>query len=131
LVEDDPAVRLLARLVLELHGYAVLETADAEEALAVAGRHGGRIDLLVTDVGLPGIGGLELADRLCGLRRGLPVLYTTGGGEQILAGRTLPPGAALLAKPFVPAVLARSVRQTIAASRGGPEEEAAAYCGLD
>src|SRR2546427_644969 len=64
LVDDEDPVRLLVRTMLELDGYAVLEAGNGAEAQEVADRHGGGIDLLVTDIMMPGINGFELAQRL-------------------------------------------------------------------
>ena len=107
-VEDDDSVRELVRRVLEECGYSVLDAAHAESALDVCQKQP-RIDLLLTDLVLPGRGGVELATLA---KRDLPrlkVLFTTGYG----ARAQVPAGAALLPKPITPASLAREVRRVL------------------
>jgi PAS domain S-box-containing protein len=112
-VEDQPDVRSVARETLTRHGYAVIEAANAEEALAAALRHR-TIDLLLTDVVMPGMGGTELARRFQRDRAGLPVLfmsgYTPGSIEQQGA---LDPQSLLIQKPFTAQELLRKVRELL------------------
>ena len=111
LCEDEPALRQLAREVLEEYGYTVLEAGDGREALDVAAAHAGSIDLLVTDVVMPRMNGRELAARLTAARS-LRVVYMSGYTEtHPIRGRA--PGAAFLQKPFSPLVLARTVRAVL------------------
>ncbi|MGH7607168.1 MAG: PAS domain S-box protein, partial [Gemmatimonadales bacterium] len=77
-VEDEPAVLTLSRRALEAQGYVVLAAADGTAALRIVERHGGRIDLLLTDVVMPGLSGRELADQLAVRRPGMRVLYMSG-----------------------------------------------------
>jgi len=112
LVEDEAAVRELAARVLRGQGYMVLEAGDGLEALRVVDREDtGRIDLLVTDVVMPGLGGGELAERLSALRPGIKVLFTSGYTDDTLlhAGQLIS-GTHFLHKPFSPAALAQKVR---------------------
>jgi CheY-like chemotaxis protein len=110
LVEDEAGVRAMAAERLRELGYTVLEAADGPEALRVLhGSHGSRVDLLVTDVGLPGgLNGRQVADMARERRPGLPVLFITGytGGalEEHLA-----PGMAVIGKPFALDALAEQV----------------------
>ena len=108
-VEDEPAVASLVDAVLRGKGYEVLVASDGEEALELIwGEDAPHIDLLFTDVIMPRMGGIELAQEL---RRRLPhikVLYTTGYTEESLPIDS--PGAAVLEKPYAPNVLADSVR---------------------
>ncbi|MFO0581590.1 MAG: ATP-binding protein [Anaeromyxobacter sp.] len=109
LVEDDPNVRALAARALERRGYAVLTAADGEGALHLAASGLERVDLLVTDVAMPGMDGRALARKLRQLRPELPVLFISGylaSGPDSLEGPFLP-------KPFTPDALALRVRQTI------------------
>jgi PAS domain S-box-containing protein len=101
LVEDEALVRRFARRVLQSQGYTILEAANGEEALAVADRTAESIDVLVTDVVMPGMSGKELAAALLRRRPGLCVLYTSGYTDDAIAEHgVLEPGIALLEKPF-------------------------------
>src|SRR5205085_3473731 len=99
LVEDDEQLRALTERVLDRHGYTVLSAATVAEALDLAATHPG-IDLLLTDVILPGLHGPALAAELRTTHPELRVLYMSGYTETLLAARTtMPAGAALLTKP--------------------------------
>jgi signal transduction histidine kinase len=113
LVEDNTGVREFARSALEDLGYVVLEAGDGEAALRLlAGNQ--RVDLLFTDVVLPGMSGRELANRVLALRSGLPVLFTTGYTRNaIIHHGRLDPGVQLLPKPFAQHELARKVRELL------------------
>lgn len=108
LVDDDTAIRDYARRVLEGQGHTVLQAQDGPEALQVANKHVGPIDLLLTDVLMPGMNGKALADRLIGGRLELKVLFMSGYADGVLN-----PGAAFLSKPFGPATLAGKVREVL------------------
>jgi len=110
LVEDEDAVRALAREVLRRQGYIVLEARDGVDAMSVAGRHLEDIHLMVTDVVMPHMSGRELAERLGAVRPEMKVLFMSGYSDHALMDADLLPGAALLQKPFTPDVLARTVR---------------------
>jgi PAS domain S-box-containing protein len=106
LVEDEETVRRFARLVLERHGFRIVEAATGREALSLAAAFDGPIDLLLTDVVMPGIGGPELATQLKTARPGLPVLYMSGYAEGIVGeAGVLDSSVSLLAKPFTTADL--------------------------
>ena len=114
IVEDETAVRGLAALTLRAHGYTVLEAASGAEALAVAGDSNHRIDLLVTDVVMPGMNGRELALRFRAIRSDAPVLFMSGHAEATIAHHgVLEPGVSFLPKPFTPDRLARKVREVL------------------
>ncbi|MBK9066388.1 MAG: response regulator [Gemmatimonadetes bacterium] len=114
LVEDEEAVRRLARRVLEEVGYRVLEAADGAEALRLADRWDDAIDLVVTDVIMPGMSGQELSARLRQQRPWLKILYVSGyTDDAILQHGTLLPNTSFLQKPFTPAGLAQRVRETL------------------
>ncbi|HSU12814.1 PAS domain S-box protein [Longimicrobium sp.] len=101
LAEDEVTVRRLAVRVLSRAGYTVLEAADGEEALRVASAHSGRIDVLVTDVVMPRLGGRLLASRLREARAGVPVIYMSGYTEEAVQRHgVLDPGTGFLGKPF-------------------------------
>jgi two-component system cell cycle sensor histidine kinase/response regulator CckA len=117
-VEDNPLVRKIAVRVLALSGYRVLESEDGEQALEVAAGCKTPIDLLLTDVVMPKVGGPELAERLKQIRPGMRVLYTSGYTEAgIVHEGTLDAGLSFLAKPYLPDDLVRRVREVLDARR--------------
>jgi len=114
-VDDEPRIRALVQKILSRHGYQVLEAADGQEALTMFREHP-EINLLITDVMMPRMGGAELVDQLRRQRIGVKVLYVSGYTEdpKILAGK-FPPGTAFLAKPFTIAALMGKVREVLEA----------------
>jgi signal transduction histidine kinase/CheY-like chemotaxis protein len=113
LVEDEPAVRALAGRVLSNAGFTVLEAWNASEALRVAAEHRGRIDLLLTDVILPGKSGNELATSLADLRPAMKVLYMSGYTDDAIVRHNVSAGMPLLNKPFKPDDMLDAVRRLI------------------
>ncbi len=114
--EDEEAVRHLVCRVLRAKGYRVLEARHAEAALALAATAAEPIDLLVSDLVMPGLGGRALADRLLTARPGLRVLFITGyAAEAVERQGRLPAGHGLLEKPFTADQLAHKVRETLTA----------------
>ena len=114
LVEDEESVRGLAARVLQSYGYRVLEARDGAEALQVAQGTSEYLHLLVTDVVMPGISGLELARRLGAQRPRLRVLYMSGYTDDAIVRRgVLAADAQFLPKPFTPEVLVRRVREVL------------------
>ncbi len=114
LVEDEEAVRKLASRILQEYGYKVLESTSAEQALQIGERHKEPIDLLVTDVVMPGMGGREVAGHLAFLRPEMKVLYMSGyTDDAIIHHGVLQAGVAFMQKPFTPEVLARKVREVL------------------
>ncbi len=114
LVEDQDDVRRLARRVLEREGYTVLAAASGDEALSLARAHAGAIDLLLSDVVMPGMSGRQVAEQLALLRTGTRVLFMSGYTDNVIAERgVLDPGYAFLSKPFTPDALAKKVRQVL------------------
>ncbi len=119
LVEDEDAVRGLTLRCLRSSGYTVLQASSAEEALEVAASHSGRLDLLLTDVIMPGASGPELARRLLEKRPATLVLYVSGYTDASMASQgALDDGAFFLQKPFTPESLARKVREVLDSERG-------------
>jgi signal transduction histidine kinase len=113
LVDDEPAVRELAARILRAHGYGVLEAPDAATALGLLAAHDS-VELLITDVVLPGTSGRELADQAFDLRPDLRVLFMSGYTEDvILQRRLLEHDVALLQKPFTAERLARRTREAL------------------
>jgi signal transduction histidine kinase/ActR/RegA family two-component response regulator len=113
-VEDEDTLRELACEILEMHGYRVVEACNGQDALRVYERHEGTIDLLLTDVVMPVMGGRELARRLEKRQPGLKVLYVSGyTDETVIREGKLEPGAEFLAKPFSPDELASKIREVL------------------
>ena len=114
LVEDREDVRTLTREILESYGYQVLEAANGAIALELAGRHSGPIELLLTDVVMPGMNGRELSDRLCELRPRIKVLFMSGYTENVIVHQgVLKSGIAYIAKPMTPEALGAKIRETL------------------
>ena len=113
-VEDEDALRELARLTLADCGYRVLAAGSGPEALEVLAEHPGAVDLLLTDVVMPGMSGPELAEHLVSQYPQMKVLYTSGYTDHAaVRNGVLGPGAAFLSKPFSPDELAHQVREVL------------------
>jgi two-component system cell cycle sensor histidine kinase/response regulator CckA len=113
-VEDDQALRVLARLALEVYGYTVLAAANGNQALEIARHHLGTIEVLITDIQMPGILGPDLAARIASLRPGIKILFMSGYlGGAMADHDDLAPEAAFLEKPFSIEAFARKVRQLL------------------
>jgi CheY-like chemotaxis protein len=108
-VEDDPAVRSFGRRCLMDLGYAVLEASKASDALALAGSYPGKIELLLSDIVMPGMQGPDMARRVMELRPGIRVLYSSGFTQDASVGRG-DGSSGYLPKPYTRETLARSVR---------------------
>jgi PAS domain S-box-containing protein len=114
LVEDDHAVRNITRIVLCNDGYKVLEAANGEEGLMIAGSHAGKIDLVLTDVVMPKMGGLEMVEQLASILPETKVLFISGYPENALHRYgTLPPETSFLMKPFKADTLTNKVRSVL------------------
>jgi two-component system, cell cycle sensor histidine kinase and response regulator CckA len=113
LVDDDEDLRRLARLILIQQGFHVIEASDGADALEVVSAYGEPVDLLLTDVIMPKVNGLVLAQRLLQERPGIRVLYMSGYVEKSmwLAKHS---ELILLQKPFTPVALIAAVRQVLA-----------------
>ena len=119
IVEDDPGVRAFAAQVLRDGGTTVFEAGNAAEALAIAARESTALDLLLTDVVLPGIDGADLAERLRGLKPGLRVLFMSGyTPEEVVVTPGLASKDLLLRKPFLPGTLRERVAYVLAQPSG-------------
>jgi len=115
LVDDDAAVRTFVRTVLSGAGYRVMEAADGAQALHVAGECGAAVDLLLTDVVMPRMGGRDLADEVARRWPGLPTLFMSGYTDDALADHgVLDPTVMLLEKPFSREALLDHVREALA-----------------
>jgi two-component system cell cycle sensor histidine kinase/response regulator CckA len=120
-VEDEPLVRELVVRTLRDHGYRCLEAQDGNEALDLVERNEEPVDLVITDVVMPGMSGGDLGDRLALLRPNLPVLYTSAYVDEDVIGRgLLEQGRPFLQKPCTPRALARKVREVLDAAHAYP-----------
>ncbi len=113
LVEDEDAVRALAREVLRRHGYVVLEARHGVEALRLAERHRDEIHLLVSDLVMPHMSGADLAKRLATGRPKMKVLFMSGYPDRAMVHRDQTLGAWFVQKPFTPEGLAQKVRAVL------------------
>lgn len=114
IVEDEPDLRELARIFLEGYGYKVLDASSAEEAIQAAERFAQPIDLLLTDVIMPGMSGRQLAEVVLGKRPQTKIVYMTGySDDMVVQHKVLEPGVKLLQKPFGKVELALKVRSTL------------------
>ncbi len=114
LVEDEPAVRQSAKEFLTLSGYKVLEAGNGEDALALAHCYPGPIDLMITDVVMPLLGGAKLASQLLAERPQLKVLFVSGYAESTVQRHgTIDVTSNFLQKPFSLKVLARKIRDVL------------------
>lgn len=121
IVEDDPAVRVLVSAVLKELGYAFVEAGDANTALPII-ESDQRIDLMISDVGLPGMNGRQLAEIGRQIRPELKVLFITGYAEHAaVRGGFLDPGMQLITKPFTFDLLTAKVREMIRAAASQAE----------
>jgi PAS domain S-box-containing protein len=114
LVEDETGVRGLARHILQRCAYTVLEACDGAEAVRLAEQHQGRIDLVVTDVVMPRLGGRAVAERLAVLQPGVKVLFLSGyTDDAVFQHGILEADVAFLQKPFSPMAFAIKVREVL------------------
>ena len=114
LVEDEESVRQLVRDTLAAKGYQILEGENGEAGMAAAAGHRGRIDLVITDVVMPGMGGREMVKQLAETRPETKVLYLSGYTEDaIISDGSIDKGTAFLQKPFTLQSLSRKVREVL------------------
>lgn len=112
--EDESGLRALTRKILEAKGYEVLTAANGTDALGIAERYLGPIQLLISDVVMPGMGGRELAQRLAAVRPAAKVLFVSGHTDEVITYHgVLDTGTAFLQKPFTAEALARRVREVL------------------
>jgi two-component system cell cycle sensor histidine kinase/response regulator CckA len=114
IVEDEPTVRYMTSRALKEHGYRVLEASDGPEALRLVEQANGDLDLIITDVIIPGLDGTELARRAASLKPGIPILFMSGYTDDDIVRRgLLDPGQPFLQKPFTPDALVRRVAELL------------------
>jgi two-component system, cell cycle sensor histidine kinase and response regulator CckA len=118
LVEDEPSVRRLVRRVLLMDGYTVLEAGSGEEALRIVGDRHEPIDLLLSDVVMPGMSGPQIAEAIRPRHPSLSVIFMSGYADDAIRHHgTLEPGTSFIAKPFTPDGLRQRVREVLDADR--------------
>jgi two-component system cell cycle sensor histidine kinase/response regulator CckA len=118
LVEDDPAVRRTAAEILSCAGYEVLAAPSGTDALQAAAKQKGRVDLLLTDVVMPGMTGPELARQFSHQFPGIPILYMSGYTDDALGKHGVRGKAArVLQKPFTHESLALAVQEALGPAR--------------
>jgi CheY-like chemotaxis protein len=116
LVEDERPVRSAVRRLLERHGYKVLEAANGQDALTLIAARNGEINLVLSDMVMPGMGGMELASRVRSLAPKLPVLLMTGYTEEaITRAGDQPHDEQIIEKPFTMHTMLEKVRRALAA----------------
>ena len=114
LVEDENSLRVTCGLFLNALGYKVLSAETPKEALKLFGQHVGDIQLLLTDVVMPGMDGRQLAEQICAVKPEIKVLFMSGYTSDIIAQRGVQErNAAFIAKPFTRAELARKVHSIL------------------
>ncbi len=114
IVEDDDNLRKFAQRALQMYGYRILDAENGEDALRVCGEYEGQIDLMITDVVMPKMGGREAAERLQHLYPQIKVIYMSGYTDNtIVHYGVLAPELNFIQKPFTPKGLARKVRETL------------------
>jgi two-component system, cell cycle sensor histidine kinase and response regulator CckA len=114
LVEDEPVLRELARVILGDYNYRVLEAGTGAEALRIFDEQKGEVDLLLTDMVMPeGMTGRELAEELRRRKPAIKVIYTSGYSSDIMGGEVVPRDAKFLQKPYPPPLLAKTVRESL------------------
>jgi CheY-like chemotaxis protein len=112
LVEDAQALRQVGKLILETYGYTVLLAADGAAGLRLAQNYPGPIQLLMADILMPKMGGIELAEQLTALRPALKVLYTSGYNDGASSLQRVA-GSRYLQKPYAMKELAHTVRDLL------------------
>jgi two-component system, cell cycle sensor histidine kinase and response regulator CckA len=114
IVDDSAAMRRLASEILKRAGYRTLVAADAAEALQICESHAEPIELLLSDVMMPGMNGRELADRARAVRSNMKVLLMSGHTEDVLAEQGAhDPSLSFLQKPITPRALAAKVKEVL------------------
>ena len=113
-VDDEPSLRKLVRNSLSAVGYRILEASSAEDALAICEDFEGNIDLLLTDVIMPGMDGKRLAEMFYSRRPKTKVVFVSGYTDEILAHRgILDPGIVYIEKPITPTMISKKVREVL------------------
>jgi len=117
LVEDETALCRMLQSVLQRSGYRVMNAASGPEALAIAGAHTGAIDILVTDVIMPGMNGVVLAQNVAGLRPDTRVLLMSGYTHDVVGKALMGSDRPFIQKPFTPVAFLAKIREVLDAAR--------------
>jgi PAS domain S-box-containing protein len=120
LVEDESDVRMLMRMLLEEHGYTIVEASNGKEALLLSQHLDGPIDLVITDVVMPELGGPAMYAELQKNRPKTPVIFVSGYTDREVSTKDLSEHAALLHKPFTPEILMQKIREQLATRHAAP-----------
>lgn len=118
LVEDQPHLLELSREFLQRLGYVVLPASNAEQAIDIAGSFQGRLDLLLTDIVMPGMNGRQLSNQLRAARPGMKVLYVSGYTDEVFGEQGISSGEAFMEKPFDLETLGQKVKQVLRPAPG-------------
>jgi CheY-like chemotaxis protein len=122
LVEDEDSLRELSHQLLETMGYTVIQAANGGDAIRIAGEYTEPIDLLITDVGMPGMSGRELAELLVAGRSQMRVLYVSGHTDESIVHYAIRnPGMAFLQKPFSRDGLAKKIQEVLGSTDGASD----------
>ena len=113
-VDDDASVLFASRRILARYGYTVLEAPGGEEALQVAREHAPKIDVVLTDMRMPGMDGPTLASRLVTILPAVRIVYMSGYTHELLEQELKAPGRAFLAKPFTIQQLTETLARVLA-----------------
>ncbi len=113
LVDDEESVRAIVTKILTRHGHKVLEAVHGADALRLAAGHEGKIDLLISDMYMPGLRGPEILEKLRPSRPGIAVLFMSGYGDEDVARSGVGPDSRFLRKPFTVQELSESVRKAL------------------
>ncbi|MBA3645014.1 MAG: response regulator [Gemmatimonadaceae bacterium] len=113
LVDDEESVRAIVTKILTRHGHHILEAEHGADALRLAAGHEGKIDLLISDMYMPGLRGPEILEKLRPSRPGIAVLFMSGYGDEDVARSGVEPGSRFLRKPFTVQELSEAVRATL------------------
>jgi CheY-like chemotaxis protein len=112
-VEDDTSVRRYLQMALRIQGYAILEADGSEKALQISDSHAGDIHLLISDVNMPGMNGMQLAELLGARRPGIKVLLLSGYPEEDIREYGIKANTAFLQKPFTPTELTDKMHELL------------------
>jgi CheY-like chemotaxis protein len=116
LVDDEPSVRLFVRRTLEQGGYTVVEAEDPLDALGIMDREAGTIDLVLTDIVMPGMSGRMMADRFATRYPGVRMLFMSGNPDLVRIARMADNSErTILSKPFSPTTLIERVEELLTA----------------